>query len=538
MALAFVLVVLGSVALHLWGLVGDLPYAPDIDEPTFMGAAVGMLSHHTLDPHWFGHPGSTVIYPLAALVELWYQAARHLPPFAHPMPGITRELAADPMPFYVIGRLVSAAYGVGSVVITWRLGRRIVGDLGGILAALFLSVTAIAVQFGQILRTDTAGMFFALLTLWLVVRAMETRRGRDWVVAAIAIGLAISSRYFFAILIVPYLVAAALSLSSARHELIATGSSRRATFVPFLGLLAVPLTVFVTSPFLVLDLPKVIVDLQAENGSVHPGADGLSPVGNLLWYIGTVAPSAIGMATLAVAAIGVLVLVRIYPRGAAVLIAFVLAYLAGISASPLHWARYIIPLVPIVAIFAAGGTLAIARTVAGAVARLERTSRDPSLDRGEGGHRRPRPSLIVLTTVAIVVLLVTPSISSFVASAGLRSTPSTRALATDWVKQNLPSDSRIAQEQSTTYLSGDHGRVLRVFTLSVRSLAQYRADGYRYLITCTGISERFVDPLRYPREHAFYVELAATGRLVASFRPGPDRSGQEIWIYDVGSAGS
>ena len=95
-----------------------------MDEPTFI-AAVRMLAHHSLNPGWFGHPGSTVIYPSAALIEVWYLAAKYLPPFAHPMPGIGRELSVDPMPFYVIGRLVSAAYAVGTVVVAWLLGRRI-----------------------------------------------------------------------------------------------------------------------------------------------------------------------------------------------------------------------------------------------------------------------------------------------------------------------------------------------------------------------------------------------------------------------------
>jgi 4-amino-4-deoxy-L-arabinose transferase-like glycosyltransferase len=530
--LALGLIVLGTVALLLWGLVGDLPYAPDIDEPTFMGAAVGMLAHHTLNPHWFGHPGSTVIYPTAALVELWYQAAKHLPPFAHPMPGIGRELIADPMPFYVIGRLVSAAYVVGSVVVTWLLGRRILGDLGGLLAALFLPATAIVVLYGQIMRTDTAGMFFAVVALWLAVRAMELRRRRDWVLAAIAIGLAISSRYIFATLIGPYLVAAVLSARSTGHERVVGGSSPRLSLTPFLALLVVPLTFVITSPFVLLEVRQVPID-----GSVHPGADGLSPIGNLLWYVGTVAPSTFGLAILAVAAIGLVAVARTHLRAAAVLVAYVGSYLIGVSASPLHWDRYIIPLVPIVGIFAAGGALAIGSAVAGAAARRERRGRDRSIVHGIGEPRPARRSLSVVATLAIIVLLLTPSIVGAAAALRQRSGPSTRAVATDWVSQNLPPGSRVAQELATTYLSAAPGRVLRVFALADRSLDRYRADGYRYLISTTGIADRFDDPDRYPREHAFYEALAATGRLVASFEPGPDRSGGVIRVYDLGTGG-
>ncbi len=530
--LALGLIVLGTVTLLLWGLVGDLPYAPDVDEPTFMGAAVGMLARHSLNPQWFGHPGSTVIYPIAALVEFWYLAAKHLPPFAHPMPGIGRELLADPMPFYVIGRLVSAAYVVGTVIATWLLGRRVLGDLGGLLAALFVPATAIVVQYGQLVRTDTAGLFFAVLSLWLALRAMELRRGRDWALVAIAIGLAISSRYIFATLIVPYVVAAALTVLSIRRERVPEGDSRRLTMAPFLAALVIPLTFALTSPFMVLEVRQLPID-----SSVHPGADGLSPVGNLLWYMGTVSPSTFGWAILAVAAIGLVAVARTRPQAAAVLVAYAGSYLVGVSAAPLHWERYIIPLVPIAGIFAAGGAQAIGSAVAGAAARRRRPGPDRTSRDGTGESRPVGRSLSLVVTLVVVGVLLIPPMADAAESMRQRSGPSTRAVATDWVVQNLPPGSRIAQEISTSYLAPDPGRVLGIFSLASRSLDQYRADGYRYLITTTGMSDRFDDAARYPRENAFYKELAATGRLVASFEPGPDRSGALIRVFDIGAGG-
>jgi hypothetical protein len=364
---------------------------------------------------------------------------------------------------------------------------------------------------------------------------MELRRRRDWVLAAIAIGLAISSRYIFATLVVPYLVAAAVSVAVTRRESDVEGSSPRPTFAPFLtpllALLVVPLTFAITSPFVLLEVRQFPVD-----GSVHPGADGLSKVGNLLWYIGTVAPGTFGLAILAVAAIGLVAVMRTHPGAGAVLVGFACSYLIGVSASPLHWSRYIIPLVPIVGILATGGALAIGSAVAVA-ARLERPGRDRSSGQGPGTPRPAQRSLSVVATLAIIVVLLTPSIAAAGASVRQRSGPSTRALATDWVTQNLPPESRIAQELTTTYLPADPVRVLRVFALADRSIDRYRADGYRYLISTTDIVNRFADPDRYPREHAFYVALAATTRLVASFEPGPDRSGAVIRVYDLGTGG-
>ena len=465
-------IVLGAVVVHLWGIAGDLPYPPDIDEPIFMRAAVGMLVHHSLNPSWFGNPGSTVIYPIAALVEIWYQAAKHLPPFAHPIPGIGRELVANPMPFYLIGRLVVATYGIGCVVVTWLLGRRILGDLGGILAALFLPATAIVVAYGQIVRTDTAGLFFALLALWLASRAMELRRPRDWVFAAIAIGLAISSRYFFAILIVPYLVAAVAAVRSMRNESGPEGTSVRSVAEPFVALFAVPLTVVITSPFLLLDFHTVILNLQNENRTVHPGADGLSPIGNVLWYIGTVSPATFGWpdpgrvgdrprrrrAEPAPGDDG--------PRGLRRVV-------------PHRGQRITAPLGPL-------------HHPVGPDRRNLHCRRGPG-DRIRCG-RRPRTSRADPVKTArigncsgwssawpFVVLLLVPSITQTVAQVRQRSVPSTRAVATDWITKNIPPGSGIASEMAASYLARGPWSRSRCSPWPAARSDRYRADGYRYL---------------------------------------------------------
>jgi hypothetical protein len=64
-----------SFALHLWGIRGNLPFAAEIDEPVFVTRAIRMAATGDLSPRWFGHPGSTLIYPLAALYHLGHGLA-------------------------------------------------------------------------------------------------------------------------------------------------------------------------------------------------------------------------------------------------------------------------------------------------------------------------------------------------------------------------------------------------------------------------------------------------------------------------------
>ncbi|MFL5684266.1 MAG: ArnT family glycosyltransferase [Chloroflexota bacterium] len=504
-----------------------------MDEPIFVRAAVDMLHRHSLDPEWFGNPGSTIIYPIAALAELWYQMAKHLPPFAHEMPGIRRELIVDPMPFYVIGRLVSVAYGVGSIAATWLLGRRILGGAGGVLAALVLAASPIAVAYGQLVRTDMAGTFFALIAIWLAVRAMASDRRRDWALSAIAIGLAISSRYFFASLLVPYGAAAWLWYRSGSRSA-TPGDRRRTLIVPAVALVLTPITFAITSPFVLLDLPRAIADIRFEARGVHPGADGLTPIGNLAWYIGEVLPSTVGPALLLLAVFGAVVVARRDARAATVLAAFSISYLVAVSASPLHWNRYVIPLIPVIGICVSACALAVGDAVARGIAGWQHRSRLTSDPAGTDARtdKRLRP-LGVGIACAIMLFLLVPSLAGIAAADRVRAAPSTRVLATRWIADNLPSNARIAEEMYTAYLEGTDYELLRVFSLADRSLDAYRADGYSFVIRSSAMADRFQDRERYPKESDFYRSLDTNASLLASFHPDPEHSGPVISIYDI-----
>ncbi|HEY8818680.1 MAG TPA: glycosyltransferase family 39 protein [Candidatus Limnocylindrales bacterium] len=482
---ALAAVALLSLGLQVWGIGGDLPYAPDIDEPIFLQATLRAVHHVSLNPGWFGNPGSTTIYPIAALIEIWYLIAHHVPPFAHPMVSISREFASNPLPFYLIGRLVSVAYGVGSVVALWLLARRILGDVGGVIATLVLPATAIVVAYGHLTRTDTAGLFFALVALWLILRAMEVGRFGAWALAAAAIGLAVSSRYFFATLIVPYGVAAWLWLGASPGRPGIPRALRGRSMVPTGAVLLAPVAFLVTSPFVLLDLSRSVADIRHEARTVHPGADGLSPIGNLLWYLGDIVPATFSPGLILLAILGVIVLWRRNGRALAVLAAFAVSYLLGVSASPLHWDRYVIPLVPVVGIAAAAGVLAIRDLAVASVSRWRASQRE-----AEGSRAPMRTSissgiLAISVTGAILIALLLPPLAAVVATDRLRAQPGIRAVATDWIIANLPAGSRIVEENGSAYGAAGSD-VLRVFSLSDRSLDAYRADGFQYLVSTSG----------------------------------------------------
>src|SRR5438552_4067159 len=78
-----------ALVVYVWGIQKNLPYVSEVDEHSFWVArAVGMADRGDLNPGWFGHPGSTVLYPLAAIYRLGYGA------------DVAADFAANPTPFF------------------------------------------------------------------------------------------------------------------------------------------------------------------------------------------------------------------------------------------------------------------------------------------------------------------------------------------------------------------------------------------------------------------------------------------------------
>src|SRR5204862_5514537 len=61
----------------------------------------------------------------------------------------------------------------------------------------------------RMVRTDSAAVFFGLLSLWLCLRLFDEPRIRSCVLAGLSVGLAVSSRYFM-VALVPVLIAASV----------------------------------------------------------------------------------------------------------------------------------------------------------------------------------------------------------------------------------------------------------------------------------------------------------------------------------------
>src|SRR5438876_767147 len=218
-----------ALAVHLVGILKDLPYTPEIDEPLVVYAAVRVGALIDTDPGWFGHPASTLIYSLAGVYRLWSVVAYHGPLVGRD-PRLMDRFLAHSGEFYLLGRLLNVAF-------------------------------------------------------------------------ALALGMA-----------------------------------------------AIPIGFLLAVPGFLANLPTVAGDLRHETKTSHLGADGLSPAGNLLWYLHEAIPDALSWPVALLAVAGVLLVLRDRRPKPLSLVVLVVAFLGSISLSSLHWERWLIPVLPVLAL--------------------------------------------------------------------------------------------------------------------------------------------------------------------------------------------
>ena len=438
----------GAALLRLDGIRYGLPFPLlNPDEASIVPRAWTIVHGGGLDPGWYDYP-SLVMYLLAPF-QAWQDE-----------------------PSYLAGRLVIAAVGVAGVAAAWWLGRQAYGVRAGWLAAAATAVATTHVAYSRTAVTDVP------LTLGVTAALALMVAGRlEW--AGAAVGLAGSAKYPGLLLAAPLVAAAWLQW-------------RRLLFAAVLAVAAFALT----SPFVVAHPAEALDDIRRVQGYAREGWLGFendlpTPLAFLdrLW-------DALGPAALVTIAGLVLALER-RRRSDVVLITFVLVYFAHLLTLDAHFDRYVLPLVPAVAVLAA----------------------------------RVRE----LVPVALVALVL-PLAWTLGDNAQLRKRD-TRLEAQAWIERNVPTGSRIAAESSTLPLAG-----YRVTRLDLpgpgrpadadRDVARLRADGIDYVLVSGVVADRVLAArAEYPRETEFYDELRAGTKRLYYLEPSDEFGGPWIAVY-------
>ena len=436
-ALAAILVLAAS--LRLVGIRYGLPLTVlNPDEGNIVPRAWRM-GHGHLDPGWYDYP--SLLMALLAPVQALFGG-----------------------PSFLAARFVAVALGLGGVGATWWLGRRAYGTGAAIVGAAAVGVATTHVAYSRIAVTDV------LLTLAITcVLALAVGGRIEW--AGLAVGLAASAKYPGAIAAVPVIVA-----GWGRWK--ALGRAGGLAIAGFA----------LTSPFVLIHAGSAWDDISRVQRLARAGwlgfeNDPVAPLAYLdrLW-------DAVGLLVL-VAAVGVVAALIRRTKTDLILLSFAIAYWLTLMPQQAHFERYILPLVPVLAVLAG--------------------------------------SVRVVVPFALVALALPLAWS--VSDARELTRTDTRLRADAWVAAHVARGDKIAADPSTLPLAGR--QVVRLELPGPgrpsdpeRDLARLRREGVKWVIVSGDVTDRVLAASgRYPRETAFYEQLAR-GRKPA-FAVLPEQAG-------------
>lgn len=332
-----------ALAVRLAGVRFGLPALYDPDEPLFMLAALKLLRERTLNPGWFGHPGTTTIYGIAVVEAATYLVG-HVAGIFPTTAAFLRAVYLDPGLVWLPARLMIVGCGVACVGLTYLVGRRAFDVRTGLIAAAVLAVNALHVEWSQIVRTDVHATVFMLLSVLGAIGIVRHGRWRDYLWAGAMVGVACATKW-------PAATVVAAMIAATTVRIAAQPDDKRAQLVRLGGGMAVALAaLIIVSPYLLLDYPTVIADLGGEVAVQHLGATGGTFLGNLRWYFTGPFRQAFGDPALVAGAAGVVIAVRRTRLGWVAIVAPAAMFLIMLCTQALVWTRWVVPMLPFIAL--------------------------------------------------------------------------------------------------------------------------------------------------------------------------------------------
>jgi hypothetical protein len=458
---ALALVLLGGLALRLWGVEQGLPYAYNADEADhFVPHAIAMFGH-SLNPHYFGNPPAFT-YVLHFLFALAYGGAS----------GVRNAVEFHPADVYTLARVAAAVLGVAALWLLYATGARLFGRAVGLLAAAIEAVAFLPVFYSHLALNDVPTL--APLTLSLLGTVGVVRNGRmlDYALAGIGLGLACATKYTAGIVVLPLLAAVAIRfLQDERDAERSDSGSDRSAVGPLakpdpsrqaaplanararaiFGLLlagALALAAFVVAnPYSLLDYGSFHAELvhQSTLSAEAQGKLGAPSGGGLAYYVWTLTWG-LGWAPAFAALGGAIAIWRRRPALGWLLVPAPLLYLLLMGLEGRYFGRWLLPIFPIVCLLAAFFVLELAGSLARLLARATAARRAHRAGEREDRDGAGARALALAPAALLVALVLAQGVVSSVHAGLVLARADTRNVTREWMLANVPAGSKIVAE--------------------------------------------------------------------------------------------
>jgi 4-amino-4-deoxy-L-arabinose transferase-like glycosyltransferase len=505
--LAGILIV--GLALRLWGIRSGLPVALNLDEYAhFTVTAVNMFGDG-LNPHYFQNPPGFT-YLLHALFSIAYLES----PVHSLGKGIHHAFNTDATTIYTIARVTSAVMGIGASLALYFAGRKLYGTGVALAAAAFLTFTYLPVHYSHFALNDVPTLLPLCIGLFGLSGVILNGRALDYGVAGLGLGLATGTKYTAAALSVAIFIAWATHLYDDRER------GKQEFKYLFLAAGVALLAFVIVNPYAVLDHSKFLYDVRRQSAQ----SSGLAKLGtddtNGWFYYAWTLSWGFGLLPLLLAIGGAILALKNDWRKSLPFVVFGLIVFLFMGKQLRFYARWMMPIYPVLAIFAAYAAVELGKWLNSLVKKSP--------------DRSPTFAIVAVLAIALIGPLV-----HVVHNDRVLSRTDTRQLAKQWVIDNVPKDQAVAFDllgpppfynvggalkgpDAFRYRPLPRGAQVELFAqnLSPAMLDKYREEGYCYVVSGSTQKGRVTkDPSKAPGAAAYYKALAEQGEKVASFSP-------------------
>jgi len=517
------LILIISVVIRIWNINWDLP---EIYEEAYPFRTAWNFwnwngTGFDFNPHIFNYAALSFYFQF--VIQVIHFGAGWIVGLYSNLQAFHQAFDQDPTSFIIMARLGSVVFDIGTIIITYYLGKLVFGKTPALLASAFISVNVLHIKESHLVNVDTPLTFFIMLSIFCIYQVYHIGSRRWYLLSGLCIGLAAATKYTGALLIPFLLIVHLIKIKPI------TQAVRSLTRIDILSAIGLSGVVFILlNPYIIISFKEFYERLSFLSYNVisygHLGV--VSSESTIGFYLLHSIPLHIGLPLMAAVAASIIFMLSRKQKHELILLIFPLLYLTVISLWEYRADRYLLPLFPIFMLIGSFGFVSFCDWLR---KKLQR-----QFPEGLVQSKLFRYSW----QTGLGLLLIIPMIQSVNWYQTSHSLPDTRTIAEDWIIKNVPTGIGIATTQFGMELSNDRFRILRIPYHPVMQQALvgfYKTDWYRDLDLIIGSSFDYgryaLEPEKYKEFIQFYDSLKSQCSLLQEFKPDGNQNGPTIWLY-------